>query len=312
MHQRLPPLTSLRAFEAAARLLSFAGAASELGVTPAALSFQIKSLEEHFGGQLFNRHNRSVTLTEAGVALLPGLTEGFSQFERAWQRALQTTNANVLTVSTGPAFMSKWMAPRIFNFTQQYNDIELRFSASLRLLDFARDGIDVAVRFGYGDDADLHSHALGEEWVTPAMSPALAERFTTPQDLLEAPLLIDDSIDFLKPRSDWVAWLKASGIAADSVRGAHFSNADHAIGAALSGAGVVLGRASLIARDVAEGRLVAPFSVGLTTTGRWRFLCREGQQTRPSVAAFKDWLTEEAKAVNPLREGREFIDVETL
>ena len=312
MSHRLPPLTALRAFEAAARLLSFSGAAAELGVTPAALSFQIKSLEEHFGAQLFNRHNRAVTLTEGGAALLPGLTDGFSNLSQAWQRALQTNNSNVLTISTGPAFMSKWMAPRIFNFTQHHPDIELRFSASLRLLDLSRDGIDVAVRFGYGDDAGLHSHSLGEEWVTPAMSPELARQFATAQDLAKAPLLIDDSIDFLKPKCDWTAWFKASGIGSTNLRGSHFSNADHAIGAAVSGAGVVLGRASLIARDVAEGRLVAPFPVALTTSGRWRFLCLEGQQTRPSIAAFKEWLIEEAKTVNPLREGREFVAVETL
>lgn len=312
MSQRLPPLTALRAFEAAARLLSFAGAAAELGVTPAALSFQIKSLEEHFGAQLFYRHNRAVTLTEGGAALLPGLTDGFSHLSQAWQRALQTNNTNVLTISTGPAFMSKWMAPRIFDFTQKHADIELRFSASLRLLDLSRDGINIAVRFGYGDDAGLHSHSLGEEWVTPAMSPELARQFTTAQDLTKAPLLIDDSIDFLKPKCDWKAWFRASGVDTTSLRGSHFSNADHAIGAAVSGAGVVLGRASLIARDVFEGRLVAPFPVGLTTSGRWRFLCLEGQQTRPSIAAFKEWLIEEAKAVNPLREGRDFISVETL
>ncbi len=139
-------------------------------------------------------------------------------------------------------------------------------------------------------------HTLGEEWVTPAMTPQLAEQFGTVESLLDAPLLIDDSIDFLKPRCDWSAWFKASGVAAGDVRGAHFSNADHAIGAALSGAGVVLGRASLIAKNVAESRLVAPFSVGLTTLGRWRFLCLKGQEKRPSIMAFKDWLIEEANS----------------
>ncbi|MBU2983588.1 transcriptional regulator GcvA [Lentibacter algarum] len=312
MPSRLPPLTALRAFEAAARLLSFSGAANELGVTPAALSFQIKSLEEHFEAPLFYRHNRAVTLTEGGAALLPGLADGFASFERAWQRALQSKDTNVLTVSTGPAFMSKWMAPRIFNFTQNNNDVELRFSASLRLLDFDRDGIDVAVRFGYGSDAGLHSFTLGEEWVTPAMTPEMAEKFTTVESLTKAPLLIDDSIDFLKPRCDWPAWFQAAGTTENNVRGAHFSNADHAIGAALSGAGVVLGRASLIARDVAERRLVAPFSVGLVTQGRWRFLCLEGQETRPAIAAFKSWLIDEAKTVDFLREGREFVSVEAL
>ena len=307
MPDRLPPLTALRAFDAAARHMSFTRAAEELNVTPAALSFQIKSLEEHLGAPLFHRLNRAVKLTEAGAAMAPGLAAAFETMQGAWRSAVQATRSNALVVTTGPAFMAKWLVPRIYDFARAHPGIELRFAASLRLMDFTRDGIDVAIRFGYGPDRGLYSEPLGPEWMTPAMTPAMAEIYRRPEDLLTAPLIFDDSIDFLRPRCDWPAWFRAVGIEPPRLAGAHFSGADHAIDAALSGAGVVLGRASLMARDVLEGRLVAPFETGLTTEANFRFVCPEGTETRAAVASFREWLMRESEAVNPLREGRRMI-----
>lgn len=310
MSNRLPPLTALRAFEAAARHLSFSHAAAELGVTPAALSFQIKSIEEHFGAPLFTRHARAVALTDAGSALLPGLSEGFASFERAWRAALRTQTSNILNVTTGPAFMAKWMAPRVFDFARKHPEIELRFAASLRLQDFDHDGIDVAIRFGKGPDTGLYSLPLGNEWLTPAMTPALAQQYTTPESLLTAPLIFDDSMDFLRHRAEWSTWFRACGVEAPPLKGTHFSNADHSIGAAIAGAGVVLGRSTLMARDITEGRLVAPFKTGICTQASFRFLCPLGNEKRPEIAAFRNWVIEESRSAESLRSGRNIVELD--
>ena len=147
MSDRLPPLTALRAFEAAARHMSFAKAAEELHVTPAALSFQIKSLEEHLGQPLFLRLNRAVRLTEAGRTLAPGVSDGFDTLTQAWRATRRLQNDTVLNVTAGPAFTAKWLAPRMYDFARAHPEIDLRFSATLRILDFERDDVDVAIRF---------------------------------------------------------------------------------------------------------------------------------------------------------------------
>jgi len=293
MTDRLPPLTALRAFDAAARHMSFAKAAEELFVTPAALSFQIKSLEEHLGTQVFRRLNRAVELTEAGKALAPSVADGFQMLAAAWRAAERTMDNQTLTVTSGPAFTAKWLAPRLYEFAQAHPEVELRFSASLKMMDFGRDAIDVAIRFGYGPDTGLYSVPLAQEWVCPAMTPALAKRFPTPQSLIEAPLIFDDSISFLKPQSDWETWFRAMGIDFVPTQGPRFSQADHAIDAALAGVGVVLGRRALVVKELDEGRLVTPFKTALDTGVWFRFLCADGAQDRPQIAAFRDWIIAE-------------------
>lgn len=293
MPDRLPPLTALRAFDAAARHLSFAKAAEELHVTPAALSFQIKSLERHLGQPLFRRLNRAVELTEAGRLLAPGTADGFAALTAAWRAARRLTDTQALTVTAGPAFTAKWLAPRMFDFAHAHPEIELRFTASLRLMDFERDEIDVAIRFGYGEDAGLYTLTLGHEWVTPVMTPELARRFATLEALKTAPLLYDDSISFLRPPCDWPAWFRAAGAPFTPESGVHFSQADHAVDAAKAGAGVVLGRRAMVVRDLAAGTLVAPFGLAIESQARFRFLCQKGAETRPQIAAFRDWILTE-------------------
>lgn len=293
MIDRLPPLTALRAFDAAARHMSFAKAAEELSVTPAALSFQIKSLEEHLGAPLFRRLNRAVALTEAGAALAPGADDGFQTLAHAWRAAQRLQDDQSLTVTAGPAFTAKWLAPRLYEFAQAHPEIELRFSASLRIMDFGRDAIDVAIRFGREGDAALYSLPLAEEWIAPVMTPALAEKFPDAQSLTQAPLIFDDSINFLKPPCDWKAWFAAMDVDFDPTHGPHFSQADHAVDAALAGVGVVLGRRALVVKDIDEGRLVSPYGVALSTGARFRFLCPKGSEDRPQVKAFRDWILHE-------------------
>ncbi|KIN70744.1 HTH-type transcriptional regulator, LysR family [Sulfitobacter noctilucae] len=293
MPAHLPPLTALRAFDAAARHMSFAKAAEELNVTPAALSFQMKSLEDHLGASLFNRLNRAVELTDAGRALAPDAKEAFELLTRGWRAAQRTQDHQSLTVTAGPAFTAKWLAPRLFEFAQEHPEIELRFAASLRAMDLARDNVDVAIRFGYGPDPGLYSIPLAEEWVTPVMLPELASKYPTPASLSSAVLLTDESMDFLDPPTDWAAWSKAMGIPPLIPNGPKFSQADHALDAALAGTGVALGRRALVIKDLAEGRLVAPYGTALGTGARFRFLCPEGSETRPQIEAFRQWIFRE-------------------
>ncbi|MEP5727868.1 MAG: transcriptional regulator GcvA [Sulfitobacter sp.] len=293
MPAQLPPLTALRAFDAAARHMSFAKAAQELNVTPAALSFQIKSLEEHLGTPLFKRLNRAVELTNAGRALAPDAKVGFETLTNGWRAAQRTQDHQTLTVTAGPAFTSKWLAPRLYEFAQEHPEIELRFSAALRRMDFGRDDIDVAIRFGYGPDPGLYSLPLAQEWVTPVMLPEMAARYPTPQSLVDAVLIIDESTDFLDAPTDWLAWSKAIGMTPLMPAGPRFSQADHATDAALAGIGVALGRRALVIKDLVEGRLVAPYKIAMVTGARFRFLCPQGTETRPQVAAFRDWILRE-------------------
>lgn len=293
MSDRLPPLTALRAFEAAARHMSFQKAAAELNVTPAALSFQIKSLEEHLGAALFRRLNRAVELTEAGATLAPGCRDGFSALSAAWTATRRALDSSTLTVTAGPAFTAKWLAPRLYEFAQAHPEIELRFTASLRLMDFDRDEVDVAIRFGHGADEGLYSLPLAEEWVTPMMTPALAERYPTIESLREAVLIVDQSIDFLKPATDWAAWFRAMGVDPVEPHGPRFSQGDHAVDAALAGVGVVLGRRALVIKDLMEGRLVAPYGKAVSAGAQFRFVCRKGAENKPQIKVFREWMLAE-------------------
>lgn len=309
MSDRLPPLTALRAFDAAARHMSFSKAAAELNVTPAALSFQIKSLEEHLQAPLFRRLNRAVELTDAGRALVPGAADGFAALASAWRAARRTVDQTSLTVTAGPAFTAKWLAPRLFKFAMANPEIELRFSATLRLMDFTRDDVDVAIRFGMArEEPGLDATPIIQEWVTPMMTPDLAQKYPTAADLSRAPLLHQDDIRFLKPAIDWPAWFRAADLPPRFAAGARFSQADHAIDAALAGAGVVLGRLSLAEKDLREGRLVMPYKIGLTTDAQYSFVCPKGSDARAQVRAFREWIEEEVSTLDEYRAGFTFVN----
>jgi LysR family glycine cleavage system transcriptional activator len=312
MSDRLPPLTALRAFEAAARHMSFQRAAEELNVTPAALSYQIKALEADLGQLVFRRLNRAVELTEAGRCLAPGATDAFNTLSSAWRSTKRLTDSGVLTVTAGPAFTSKWLAPRMYDFAQSHKEIELRFLATLRLIDFDRDEVDVAIRFGLGGDEGVYSRVIFEEWLTPMMTPQMAKEYDTPEKLANATLIHDDSINFLRLPTGWEAWCKAAQIEVDTSHGPRFSQADHAIDAALAGAGVVMGRASLVARAVEDGQLVAPFGMGLISEAQYRFVCPLGNETRPHIAAFEKWVFKEIQASKRIAAGRTLINASDL
>lgn len=305
---RLPPLTALRAFEAAARHLSFARAADELNVTPAALSFQIKSLEEHLGTPVFRRLNRAVELTEVGALLAPGTSDGFEALQAAWRAALRRVDSASLTVTAGPAFTAKWLAPRLFSFAQEHPEIELRFSASLRIVDFSRDDVDLAIRFGQSVDEALFSQPILDEWMAPMVTPELAHDITTPQDLLQLPLIGQGDINFLDPPVNWRTFLARAGVEGEAPTGPQFSQADHAIDAALAGGGAVLGRISLTEGHLSEGRLVMPLPLAIRTGGGYRLVCPKGGETRPQVAQFMDWVMRQTKGMGRFADGLTFLD----
>ncbi|WP_193140650.1 transcriptional regulator GcvA [Meridianimarinicoccus sp. MJW13] len=300
MSDRLPPLTALRAFEAAARHLSFARAADELNVTPAALSFQIKSLESHLGQPVFHRLTRAVALTEAGARLQPGVADGFAALHSAWAAAGRVQDENVLTVTAGPAFTSTWLAPRMYDFAQAHPEVELRLLATLRLADLVRDGVDVAIRYGVAAPPGMHSTDLTTDWLTPMMAPHLARQVTQPSDLLRFPLARQEDTLQLEPMMNWPAYLKAVGVTDAPTPGPSFSHADHASNAAIAGACIILGRVTLTAPALRDGHLVAPLKDTFATRSRFRFLCVPGTEDRPPIRAFLTWLRAELAQIENL------------
>jgi LysR family glycine cleavage system transcriptional activator len=288
--------------------MSFAKAAEELHVTPAALSFQIKSLEEHLGAPVFRRLNRAVELTQEGALLRPGVSDGFSALHNAWRTVQRQLDRTSLTITAGPGFTAKWLAPRLFSFASANPDIELRFTASLRLMDLARDDVDVAIRFGQNDDDDLYSLTVIDEWSAPLVSPEIASKISAHQDLAKIPLLHQEDTSFLRPKLDWPSYFSAMKIDGDAAAGVRFSQADHAIDAALAGGGAVLGRISMAEAHLREGRLVMPFAKALDAHATYRIVCLEGAQNRPQVARFIDWVLSETAGIKDWSDQVEFLD----
>ena len=194
MSRRLPPLNALRAFEAAARHLSFTRAASELNVTQAAISHQIKTLEEHLGLPLFRRLNRALMLTDEGQSLFPAVRDALDGLAEAIARLRAGETGGTLTVSTLPSFAVKWLVPRMSHFQDRHPDIDLRISAKEYLVDFTRDGIDVAIRFGRGDWPGVRAEWMADEELTPVCSPSLLPGLRSPGDLAHVTLLHEDML----------------------------------------------------------------------------------------------------------------------
>jgi len=303
MSIRLPPLNALRAFEAAARHLSFKLAASELNVTPAALSHQVRNLEETLGLKLFHRETRAVSLTEAGHVLYPGLRDGFQSLQGAVARLERIADERVLVVSVGPGFTSKWLAPRLYRFMEAHPDVDARISANLTFSNFAADGVDLAIRFGSGHYPEMAIEHLMDEAVMPLCSPQYlaTHPLETAADLAGAALIHDESMAFAPGTPTWRTWLDAAGLepdAVDATRGLRLNLADHAINAATESAGVVLGRKVMAEADIAAGRLVAPFTLEVPVTGlAFYAVCPPGNLQRRAVSSFLSWMRAEIVAM---------------
>lgn len=306
MHKAPPPLNALRAFEAAARHLSLTRAAQELNVTPGALSHQIKGLEDHLGLRLFDRGVRSVTLTEAGSHLYPGLQQGFGHIWEA-VAGLDRLRAEgrVLVVSTAPGFTAKWLAPRLYRFSGANPKIDVRISSTLQVANFGSDGVDVAIRNLTRDapaDPSLFVERLFDQSFLPVCAPRVAAQFgpfAAPADLRRAPLIHDDTYAGRSGMPAWADWFLAAGEAgADVSRGLRFNSADHALEAAVEGAGILLSHSVLAYDDLRTGRLVIAFDRPLPSPRAYCFVCPASRRNAPNVQAFRRWLRAEIDAMD--------------
>ncbi len=293
MSRPLPPLNALKAFEAIARHLSFSKAADELHVTPAALSHQIHGLEEQLGVALFHRRSRAIELTGAGRLIYPGLHAGFESVRDAVGRLDRTREDRFLVVSATPGLTAKWLVPRLWRFLTAHPGIDARISANMRYADFITDDVDVAIRLSDGVHPELHVEKLFDDSVLPVCSPRLVEEGLRRVDDLRRFTLIHYDIPMSAPSPpQWAEWLRVAGATSiDATRGLRFNVADHALDAAVAGAGVSLSYKLIASDDVRSRRLVIPFGPELPITeGAYHFVCPRGHETRPNVRAFRDWL----------------------
>jgi LysR family transcriptional regulator, glycine cleavage system transcriptional activator len=297
----LPPLSALRAFEAAARHLSFSKAADELSVTPGAISHQIKALEDYLKINLFHRRPGALELTEAGAALAPGLIRGFREIHAAVDSFVEYDLGGLLTVSATPSLAALWLVPRLSRFYSQHPEIDVRLDANAELVDFARDDVDIAIRYGPGGYEGLKSELLFEHCVTPLCSPALIERkpVRSPDDLSRHSLLHVEWRSMADGMPNWAMWLKAAGATrVDPTRGLRFNDGNLALQAALAGQGVALLDESLARPHIREGRLVRPFDINIAGPGRFAFWIVGPERTwrKPKIKAFRAWLMAEVRA----------------
>lgn len=313
MPVRLPPLNSLKAFESAARNLSVKRAAIELNVTSAAVSHQIRALEEYLGVQLFRRYNRALELTDVAKAALPKLGEGFECMAQAVTILRSQQGGGSLTVSAAPSFASRWLMPRLHRFIAAHPEIDVRISARMRRVSVDGKGdvaeratveawladSDVAILYGRGHVTGILVERLLDLSITPICSPKLLSGehpLRTSADLKHHLLLHDDTGELYDNEPFWGLWLREAGIDdVDANKGPHFSHAVLAFEAAIDAVGVLASMPVLAAEDIATGKLVAPFDLTVKLPDGYYMASNEHADERPAVAAFRGWLREEAR-----------------
>lgn len=292
------PLNALRAFEAAARHLSFSRAADELRVTHGAISHHVRALEERLGVALFERLNRAVRLTDAGQMMLPVLSEAFDHIAESLDGLGAPAGRRALAVTLTPSFASKWLVPRLGRFRALHPDIDVRLAPSLDFADFTREDCDVAVRCGDGHWPGLAVEALLAIDMTPVCSPKLLEGATplgAPADLAGHNLIHADIGGEGRIGEEWRMWLDAAGVEGiDPGRGVSLHDPAMALQAAVDGLGVAIGYGVLAAGDLAAGRLVAPFAARVRHPFAYYTVCPAAAAADPKVAAFRHWIAAEA------------------
>jgi LysR family transcriptional regulator, glycine cleavage system transcriptional activator len=292
MIRRLPVLNALKSFEAAARHESFTRAAEELCVTQGAVSHQVKALEQELGIKLFNRERQRLVITESGRQYLAVVRDALDRIAVGTERLMQRQSAGALTISTSPDFAAKWLVHRLGRFAEAHPDIDLRVSATMHHVDFAREDVDLAVRHGDGNWAGLHVERLCAEQLFPVCSPKLTngrQRLSKPADVVKFPLLHLDS------SRSWAQWLEAAGVAdADHSHGLVLNRASMLIDAAVDGQGIALARTTLAAWDLLNGRLVRPFAAALRLSKSYWLVCPKATAMLPKVTKARDWLLAEA------------------
>lgn len=296
-------LNALVAFEAAARNGSYVAAARELNVTPAAVGQQVRVLEAWLGSALFHRSNAGtvrLTLTEQAHAALPDLQAGFDRIAVGLRHLRESQPSNVLTITATPAFVSKWLLPRIEDFQLTHPELELRLDVGERLVDLATTGVDVAIRYGEGSWPGLTSKKLLDEDVFPVCSPALladGPPLRTPADLLGYNLIHDASITASGAEfPTWADWLALAGVSGgESERGLRINASAAVIQAVIAGRGIGLGRSVLVAQDLEAGLLVRPFASPAVRLSRgWHLVCLPNAAASRKVRAFESWLTNQS------------------
>ncbi|MCX7238960.1 MAG: transcriptional regulator GcvA [Burkholderiales bacterium] len=314
MPYHLPPLNALRAFEAAARHLSFKNAATELCVTPTAVSHQIKQLEEFLEIVLFRRLTRALELTPQGEAMLPKVREGLECFAAAVENAHERVASGRLIVVLPPSFATRWLVPRLRRFALVEPTLNLHVIRSLQAIDtdqgaatvtpekvdLRQEDSMVVIRFGSGAYPGFQvDRMFGSDYIAVcsprllATDPPLRE----PQDMRNQVLLHDDASAGGGVGPSWEEWLRLAGVTGvDSSAGPHFSDSGLAYVAALDGLGVALASKPLVATAIAQGRLVAPFNITVGQRFAYYLVTPEAIGNRPAVQAFRQWLLEEAKS----------------
>ncbi|MBT7614129.1 MAG: transcriptional regulator GcvA [Rhodospirillaceae bacterium] len=305
--RNLPPLNALRAFEAAARHLSMTMAGEELGVSAPAISAHVRMLERDLGVRLFRRHHRALSLTDAGSALLVRLERGFDTLAegvdvaRSFASHRGPGGRKRLTVTLPPSLATRWLVPRLDRFAAQHPAIDTRIDATMRLVDFSTEDVDVAIRYGAGSYPGLLCQKLANEKTIAVCAPELAKRLQVPDDLAKATLIhVRDETDGRDRAPDWSAWLKnaeVTGCNADL--GPIFSMQGMAAQAAIDGQGIALLGRTVVSLDLAAGRLVEPFSITSPVAFAIWFVCRPEDSTRDTVAAFREWLLADIKGEQP-------------
>lgn len=303
MPRKLPPLTALPAFDAAARHLSFTKAAAELNLTHGAISRAIRNIEDRLGVLLFERGTRSMRLTPAGAAYAAEIGAALDRIGAATIVATAHRSATVLNVSTSDGFAGRWLVPRLHRFHRAHRDFDVRLSTSGVFADFVRDGIDIAIRYGMGGYEGVVSEFLSEEDVSPVCSPTLLQGeypLREPRDLKHHTLIHDNF------RIGWATWLRRAGL--DDINpdsGVKFDSANYAVEAAMHGEGVLLGRSALVSAELATGRLVKPFDLALESAWKYYVVYPEGALRQKKVRTFRDWLFEEMAADQKLAKAQD-------
>lgn len=294
MARRLPPLNSLKAFEAAARNLSFTKAAEELFVTQAAISHQIKLLEEHLSMKLFMRRNRSLLLTEEGQSYYLDIKDIFAHLYEATERLLTRGAKGSISIALTPSFAIQWLIPRLSEFSNLHPDIDVKIKAVDYDDNSLTDDVDVAIYYGLGNWQGVFTDKLYTEYLTPVCSPLLLsgeKALTEPSDLMNHTLLHDMS------RNNWKEWIKVAGVKDINVnQGPIFSHSSMVLQAAIHGQGIALGNSVLAKPEIESGRLVTPFNEVLVSKNAFYLVCREAQVDSPKIVAFRNWLLEAVRA----------------
>ena len=282
--RKLPFLNGIRAFEAAARAESFAKAAGELNVTPAAISRLVQLLEQRLGVPLFERRANRLILTAAGRAYQAGLTQIFDQLANLTAQVTAMASSRVLTVGVGPTFAARWLIPRLADFQKQAPDLEVRFATGGVTVPY-NDDWTCGIRLGDGEWPGFAAERLFAADLTPVCAPAVAKRLKSPQDLRNATLL-----RVAHASGEWPAWFKAVGLSKIRVNGPEFEYYGQALQAAADGVGVAMGISPYMDEDLRAKRLVAPFAHTVSKGEHWHLIYRDARKDEPALVAFRAWI----------------------